>query len=147
MSYATNDQLVDFIGEKQLAELTAESGSTPSTTVIDALLLRSSQFIDGYIGGRYALPVTDATALDVLEMHCLNIARWYAWERRAAGQYDRQAIDAFRASEDWLKRVGAGKADLPGASPRTSSSTVMTIGGSETQVFGTFNDYGGGNPL
>jgi phage gp36-like protein len=146
--YALAAQLLDFVGDKALADLSAESGPTYSAAVCGELLTKASAFIDGYIGGRYALPITDATALEILELHCLQIARWYVYERRAAGQYDKQAYDGFKASEDWLKRVQQGSGALPGGTPASPPTTpAVSYGSSQTQVYGTFNDYGGGNPL
>lgn len=66
MSYASLDQLVGRFGERLLVQLTDRA--TPASGVIDAAvvaqeLVNTDAVIDGYLAGRYALPLASTPPL------------------------------------------------------------------------------------
>lgn len=75
MSYASLAQLIDRFGERMLVQLT-DRESPPTAEVVEAVvdqaLADTDAVIDGYLGGRYALPL--ATVVPLLVDLALAIA-------------------------------------------------------------------------
>ena len=145
--YCTAADVATFIGAKVLRELSADSGPTDET-LIDSLCVEASSFMDGYLGRRYEVPVTNTVALEVLRPHACIITRWYLFDRRSAGDMTSSAFAAFQSTERWLQLLAKNQASVPGATPPPAIVLTSTdgedMGGSETQVFGL---NGGGQAL
>lgn len=79
MSYASRADMLVRYGDTELRQLT-DIGSPRSGVIVDAVIDRAladaSAWIDGYLVGRYALPITDATALAKLNLDCAAEARF-----------------------------------------------------------------------
>ena len=107
MNYCTTNDLVDRFGEHELIMLT-DRGNTGSVDaqVAGAAIADASALIDGYLGGRYALPLSAVPS--VLPKLCGDIARF--------NLYDNSVPDAvqkrFDAAMAFLKSVGKGEVRL-----------------------------------
>lgn len=79
MSYATLADMLARYGDAELTQLsdiaTPRTGALVSA-VIDRALADASAWIDGYLVGRYPLPIADATALAKLNLDCAAEARF-----------------------------------------------------------------------
>lgn len=111
MTYATRDDMIRMFGEQHLTELT--DFTTPRAGEINDLVLigrltDASAWIDGFLSGRYPLPITNATALATLNVHCCNVARYFLMTTQA----DEQAKDLYKAAESFLTKVAAGTVSL-----------------------------------
>lgn len=142
--YCDHLDLANFVGTKVMRELSADSGDA-DTALIDSLCVEASSFMDGYLGRRYEVPVTNTVALEILRPHACIVARWYLFDRRSAGDMTSSAFAAYQSTERWLQLVAQNKASVPGALPPPVITPVETdaadYGGSETQVYGA--DGGG----
>ena len=109
--YATRQDLVDRFGAAELAQLTDRVNKPASTiddTIVDRALGDASALIDGYLTGRYALPLTPVPGS--LTRVCCDLARFFLWGKSAEkdGPIDR----ANTAAIAWLRDVGRGTVQL-----------------------------------
>ncbi len=110
MPYATAQQMVDTFGAAEMRDL-SDIGSPrlgePDTVVLDKALADASTLIDGYLVGRYPLPLAEPTPA-VLNLHCRQLAR-YSLMRSAP---DERAKADFAAALSYLKQVAQGQVAL-----------------------------------
>lgn len=116
MPYATIQDLQDRLGEPrllQLTDLTDPPTGVPNAVVAQKALDDAQAEIDGYLAGRYALPLLPAPS--VLRVHALTIAH-YRLLGQAASEIDREDYKSVRA---YLERVADGRVALlpPAAVP------------------------------
>ncbi|WP_193315726.1 gp436 family protein [Janthinobacterium aquaticum] len=117
-AYATRDQLVDRYGQ---AEVVQRESMLPADAV-DKALFSASAFVDGYISGRYSVPLNPAPEI-VVQCVC-TIARYNLLGESAT----ERARDDYTDSVKWLKDVQAGKVLVDGAAGvpgNTASATVL----------------------
>lgn len=121
MSYIALQQLVDRYGERLLIQLTDRD--TPASGVIDeAVVARAltdtDAVIDGYLAGRYALPLTETPPLvaDLAQAIAIYKLHSYAADPKIEQDYK----DAIAA----LGRISTGTIKLPvaGVEPASSGS-------------------------
>jgi len=75
MTYATQADLIDRFGESELAQLTDRvNGSTIDTAALSRALADADAEINGYLAGRYALPLS--TTPPMLVRMASDIARY-----------------------------------------------------------------------
>lgn len=116
MPYATVADLQDRLGEARLVQLT-DLQSPPLGLVDQAVASKAlddaAAEIDGYLVGRYALPL--ATVPQVLRVHALTLAHARLLGERAS-EIDR---DEVKAAREFLDRVAQGRINLipPSAVP------------------------------
>lgn len=107
MPYATASDMQLRLGPAELQQLTDTQiprlGDT-NEAVLTAALDDATAMINGYIMGRYTLPITDANALAALRPHCCSIARFTLMSQSA----DEQAIKAYDQAIAYLTAVGKG---------------------------------------
>lgn len=132
MAYCTENDLLTLIPQKELAELTAESGDTPDSQIVTEAVNRADAEIDAYLGSRYALPLTPVP--DQVKGLSMDMALYHLYSRRSvAPQVRRQK---YEAAVSFLKQVAAGEAVLEGASePLTETTQVESEFSSATRVF------------
>lgn len=111
MSYATRSDMELRFGAQeiqQLSDLAVPRLGATNDAVLTRALDDASAFIDGYLIGRYATPITDARALPLLRMHCCNVARFILMTTNA----DDAATKAYEAAVSYFKDVGRGNVNL-----------------------------------
>ena len=106
--YATRAQMQARFGESELISLTDRNGSAGSivSSVLDVALHDATALINGYLAGRYTLPLV--TAPDMLARLCCDIARYGLYDNGASEQVSKRFDDAVR----FLEMVAAGKISL-----------------------------------
>ena len=122
MAYATQADLEERFGDKELLKLTDRS--TPPTGEIDAAVVSralsdAEAEINGYLAVRYTLPLLSTPA--VLKRLCCDIARYYLYDDWANDQVRARFEDATKL----LKLIADGKVQLgtePAAAPQTRAS-------------------------
>lgn len=128
MSYSTPTLFAARIGPRILAQLSAESGTAVSTSVIQGWLTAATNTIDIRIGNRYTVPVTaPATQLTRLGAIEEDIALWGAWVYRGIGDQESAASAAkvgYDAAMKLLDAVAAGDIDLTGVTLRPAEVTT-----------------------
>lgn len=131
--YATRDDMVSRFGEKEVIALSdRDYAGQVDEAVLGAALAAAGVEIDGYLGGRYALPL--ATPPKILTGYACDIARY-----RLCGsgtQLTEDIRDRYRDAVRFLELAAAGKVTLggmPGGGPAPVDHTVQFATG--TRVF------------
>lgn len=107
--YATPDNMLSRFGEQDLALLTEREDSVPgeiNLALLEQSLRDASAEIDGYIAGRYVLPLTTVPA--VLERNCCDIARYFLYGDKAPEQVEKR----YAAVVKFLTAVSKGDISL-----------------------------------
>lgn len=109
-AYTTQAQMVERFGEQELIQLTDRDGHAGAIVeaVLDAAIGDAGATIDGYLGGRYPLPL--AVVPHNLNRTAADLARYYLYDNRLDEQHPaaRRYKDAIR----YLEQVGSGKLQL-----------------------------------
>ncbi|UCX05427.1 gp436 family protein [Shewanella glacialimarina] len=124
--YATTADMLSRFGQQDLVLLTEREDSVPgeiNLTVLEQALSDASAEIDGYIVGRYKLPLV--TVPTVLERNCCDIARYFLYGDRAPEQVEKryQAVVKFLTSVS-KGDISLGLADT-GETVKQSELTVV----------------------
>ncbi|MBX9702382.1 MAG: DUF1320 domain-containing protein [Acetobacteraceae bacterium] len=124
MPYATLADLTARFGEAEVAQLTDRAGTEQvDGSVVDAALADADATIEGYLAGRYAVPVAPVPAL--LRRIACDLAR-HTLHGKSAGEAVR------RAQEDALKLLrdlANGVAVLPGATAAAAGANPAADAG------------------
>lgn len=108
MTYATQQNLIDRFGEEELIQLTDRGNlGVINATVVSRALADADALINGYLVGRYTLPLATPVP-DVLERLACDIARYSLYEAGATKIVETRYIDAL----DLLRDVSKGRSDL-----------------------------------
>lgn len=108
MGYATAVDLDAAFGAEEVLQLADRDRSgAPDAEFVLSALDRTDGLIDGYLAGRYVLPL--ATVPKVLNTVACDIARYFLYEDAAPERVRQAYDDALR----WLRDVAMGKFLLP----------------------------------
>lgn len=119
MSYCALQDLIDRYGETEILELTDRDQSGDiDEDVADRAIDDASAEVDGYIGGKYSLPLDSPPA--VLTRITADIARYRLYDNIATEEVRRRYEDALR----FLKAVGKGEISLGADPPPASAGSV-----------------------
>lgn len=129
MTYATQQDMIDRFAQTELVELTDRSNTgNIDTTVLNRSLSDADVLIDGYLQGRYTLPLV--TVPKVLSLYAGDIARYLLYDNQAPEQVEKRYDDAIK----FLQQVAQGKITLglsaAGESPAEADGAQMESGGS-----------------
>lgn len=123
--YATPDNMLSRFGEQDLALLTEREDSVPGEinfVLLEQALSDASAEIDGYIAGRYVLPLTTVPA--VLERNCCDIARYFLYGDKAPEQVEKR----YTAVVKFLTAVSKGDISLGLATTgETADQSELTV--------------------
>jgi phage gp36-like protein len=134
MAYCTQSDLLTMIPVKELAELTADSGDTPDSQVVDEAIHRADAEIDAYLGMRHTLPLTPLP--DQVKGLSIDMALYHLYSRRSLAPTVRR--QKYEAAVAFLKLVAAGEAVLEDSDDITSTSDQVLAAGdfaSATRIF------------
>lgn len=132
--YASTDNMLSRFGEQDLVLLTERVDSEPGEINLELLsqaLIDASAEIDGYIVGRYSLPL--ASVPTVLERNCCDIARYFLYGDHAPEQVEKryQAVVKFLSSVS----KGAISLGLDGSGDNVEQSELTVTVESAGSVF------------
>ncbi|WP_299197978.1 phage protein Gp36 family protein [uncultured Amphritea sp.] len=137
--YAARNDMTKRFGEEELILLTDRDGSTGviDDTVLNQALADASAEVDGYLGGRYTLPLPSVP--DVLVRICCDVARYLLHDEHAPERIEKRYDNAI----DFLSKLGTGKISLGmpdegDASPSNNTAQMCSDG----RVFGRKNSKG-----
>lgn len=102
MSYATLDDLVSRYGEEELVQITGPASGVIDGAVVAGALADADAMIDGYLAGRYPLPL--ASVPPNLTLIACAVARYLVWKDLASEEVRKRYEDAIR----YLERVASG---------------------------------------
>ncbi len=127
--YATRQDMISRFGEEEIRLLTDRDGSTGAIVdaVLDQVLADASAEIDGYIGGRYRLPLV--TVPDVLVRLCCDMARYLLNDERAPEQLQKR----YEAATRFLTKLGTGELslgvlDASDTGPSSNTAEIQSAG-------------------
>lgn len=108
MGYAVKQDMIDRFGDVELKQLTDRTGAidTIDDTVLGKALADADAEINGYLAGRYTLPLV-STPL-ILVGHACDIARFRLYDDRATEAVRQRYDDAIK----YLGKVAEGKISL-----------------------------------
>ncbi len=131
MTYATQQSLTDRFGEAEIEQL-SDRDIPPlgmiNQAVVTQALTDAANTIDGYLAGRYTLPLNNPPPL--LELFCCDIARYRLMTRPTD-----EARARYQDALNWLGKVAAGTIELGGASQDAPPVAGGPTGISQRRVF------------
>jgi phage gp36-like protein len=105
MTYATQTDLEDAFGATEILQLAdRDQDEVIDAGVIEAALARADSVIDGYLGGRYALPLATPFPPVIVATAC-DLARYWLHDDAAT----ERVREGFEDAMAWLKDVAVGK--------------------------------------
>lgn len=115
MSYATEQDMRERFGERELVQLTDQTGrGVVDTAVLDRALADADRIIDSYLRARYTLPLdASVVAASGLALAAANIARYLLMGAQAT----EEVAARHRDTVAWLKDIAAGRASLGAEDP------------------------------
>lgn len=128
MAYAVIDDLIARFGQRELIQLTDRSNPPADEvdpTVAQPALDSAQSFVDGYVGAKYALPLTEWPVL-LTDVMC-DVARY----RLYADQATELVSQRYKEAVETLKGISAGrvKIDAPtGIEPPSRAPVIETRG-------------------
>lgn len=135
MTYATQQHMVDRYGEREIIQLT-DNGPTQTGAIVADVLTRALEDadaeIDGYLAGRYTLPLS-TTPRVILGIAC-DIARYRLFVEAVPEVVERRYKDAVKLLENIAKGVVNLGLDDTGAPAATPDNVVQFP--TSTRVFG-----------
>ena len=108
--YIGADDLTAAMGKMELVQLTNDNarGTEPDAQVIDAAVRYACDLVDGYLRGRYVLPLAETPT--VLQPLCINIARHFLHSRRInRADFPKPLETAYNATIKTLESIRDGK--------------------------------------
>lgn len=125
MPYATVQDLRDRVPETELAQLTDEQGQdVQEATVLQAIRDASAE-IDGYLAGRYELPLVSAP--EILVGLACDMAFYKLMRLRRAGDVE-DARNRYDDAVAYLVRVAKGQVQLgPGQDPGAADPARLLV--------------------
>ncbi|MGF1727209.1 gp436 family protein [Photobacterium nomapromontoriensis] len=139
--YCTRDDMVARFGEEELTELTDRDGNAGGIVdaVLDQVMDDASATIDGYLGGRYDLPLPVVPR--VLTRTACDLSRYYLYDDQLGDEH--QAAKRYAEAIGYLEKVGRGVLQLGldrnNHQPVTHNTATMTSAGA---VFSRQNGKG-----
>jgi phage gp36-like protein len=126
VTYATLEQLSERFGERMLLQLTDRStppAGTIDSGIVDRALADNDAVIDGYVAGRYALPLAEVPPLlaDLAQVIAIYKLHPFAPDPKIKDDY----TDALKM----LDRIASGTVRLPaqGIEPASSGAAGVEV--------------------
>lgn len=109
MAYATLSDLVDAFDEVEVLQLSdRDDDGTADADVIALVQERSQSLIDGYLRGRYSLPLSAPYPAVILGIDC-DLQRYFLCDNAVSDRIK----DGYDAAMMLLKDIASGKVLLP----------------------------------
>jgi len=122
--YCTKQDLIDRFGQDELVDLTDRvNADVIDDSVLGQAIADAGAEMDGYLGGRYQLPL--ATVPPVLKALCCNIARYKLYDEQAS----EQVIKRYDSAIKFLFSVSKGEISLgvDGTGAKATSTDLADI--------------------
>jgi len=128
MAYCTEQDLITRYGEKELIQLTDKDNvGQLDLDVIESAIADADSLIDGYLGGRYGLPIKPVPR--ALGRIACEICRYYLYENLASDEVKDRYNEAVKS----LKAISKGEMSIgisvEGEKPSSQNTVEMVTGG------------------
>lgn len=131
--YLARADLSDRMSEAELVQMTDDVGSgMVDVGVVDEAILGAEAEIDGYVGGRYPLPL--AAVPPLLTRLAKDLTVWNLYGRRKLA--DESVGERYKAAVKLLERIASGQVKLPlpdAAAPAAEVGGAVFVSGPERQ--------------
>jgi phage gp36-like protein len=133
MAYCTLDDIQGVVSDAELIQLTDDT--IPPVAIIqanvDKAIARADELIDGYLRGRYTLPLSSVSGL--LRDTAVDIAAYHLFKRKKKAKLPEAVSDDYKNALKILESIQSGKIALEADPVPSSTPTVVTgEGGSVT---------------
>ncbi len=139
--YLTREELLSFMPRQAALELTCDDPynmpDEPDTAIIDAALGSARELVDGYLRGRYALPL-EKTPTIVRDLTGI-IARYRLYERRPEAAIPEAVSETFKNAIKTLEQIRVGHITL---GTRETAKPVVEPGEHRMYARNRFMDEG-----
>lgn len=119
MPYATRQNVTQLYGESAVLAASTPDDGAQGTAPIERALEGATAVIDGYIGARYTLPLSEPYPQTLVEA-CVDIALYRV---STEGQVTEEKRKRFEDWIKWLKDVKKGDASLGIVDPPVSTAS------------------------
>lgn len=100
--------------EEDLIQLTDDAGTgAPVAAIIDQFIAVADELVDGYLRGRYPLPLTPTPG--IIKVCSADIALYRLYGRRAHVVAPKDLADRYKNALKILENIQKGSITLPGA--------------------------------
>ena len=128
MSYCTVQNLIDRYSENELIQLSDNDNlGQVNEVVIDQSIADASSLIDGYLGGRYALPITPVP-LSLVRI-ASELTRYYLQKGVIQDDVEKRYQNTIKT----LEKIASGTLSIgitaTGDKPASQNTVQMTSGG------------------
>lgn len=130
--YCSLEDMRTRFDHTELIQLTDKDGSAGDVveSVLSHAITDACATIDGYIGGRYKLPLVNAPS--VLTRTACDLARYYLYDDQLGDEH--QVTKRYQSAIRYLEQVSAGKVQLgihtPSSAPSTTNTAIVDSAGS-----------------
>lgn len=125
--YLSREELLAFMPKRAAIELTSDDPynmpDAPDTAILDEALRSAAELIDGYLRGRYTLPLAETPT--VVRDLARVIARYRLYERRPESDTPETVTDTYKNAVKTLEQIRNGRITL---GIRQTASTVPESG-------------------
>lgn len=111
--YIAPEDLSRAVSRNELIQLTRDDGrgAEPDAEILQAAIEYASDLIDGYLRGRYSLPLQSVPT--ILPPLCINLARHFLHSRRLnRADFPKPLENAYSATIKTLEQIRDGKIHL-----------------------------------
>lgn len=110
--YLTPEELLSFLPERSVIQLTNDDprGTEPDMGKAEEALLAAGELVDGYLRGRYELPLAEVPTL--LRDLARTIARFKLYERRPESDMPETVMETYKAAVKTLEQIRNGRITL-----------------------------------
>jgi phage gp36-like protein len=118
MPYCTLDDLKDHIPETNIIQLTDDEGlGVVNQARVDKAITTADSVIDGYLRGRYSLPLS--TVPELIKTIAIDIAVYKLYERRLELEMPEAMTNRYKNAGKLLEQIQKGLIKLGIESPDT----------------------------
>ena len=121
VSYCSSSDIESYISTPTLIQLTNDDGGNDiNTTVTQEAIIYASTLIDGYLRGRYTLPLD--TQFPLLKILCIDIAVHRLYSRRMRDEMPEVIENAYKNAISTLRDIQKGVVSLQAENDLLESS-------------------------
>ena len=139
MDYCTLEDIQTRIGILPLIQLTNDNGEgdTIDTVVCEEALIYSSTLIDGYLRGKYSLPLN--TCFPLLRVVAIDLCIYRLYSRRIYTDIPETISENYKNAIKTLEQLKKGVISLETDEPETSVKTSGEYRTNKTELDRLFN--------
>ena len=119
--YCAVEDIETQLSTPTLIQLSSDDGQDEiDRTVVDEAILYSSTLIDGYLRGRYTLPLN--THFPLLRILCIDLSTYRLYSRRLFNEMPEVIADAYKNAIVTLRDIQKGIISLQAESEETQET-------------------------